>query len=55
MRSDLFSFNLELMSLFTEYFKIVLDRFRSSLLHFGYTGGILSVVACPEPQLYYSN
>ena len=56
MRSVLFNFNFELMLLFTEYFKIVLERFRSSLLHYRYTGGILTVVrACPETQLDYSN
>jgi hypothetical protein len=54
MRSVLFNFNFELMLLFTGYFKIVLDRFRSSLLHYRYmyTGGILTVVrARPETQL----
>jgi hypothetical protein len=56
MRSVLFNFNFELMLLFTEYFKIVLERFRSSLLHYRYTGGILTVArACPETQLDYSN
>jgi hypothetical protein len=46
------------MLLFTEYFKIVLERFRSSLLHYRYMymDGILTVVrACPETQLDYSN
>jgi hypothetical protein len=52
MRSVLFNFNFELMLLFTEYFKIVLEQFRSSR----YTCGILTVVrACPETQLDYSN
>jgi hypothetical protein len=52
MRSVLFSFNFELMLLFNEYFKIVLERFRSSLLHYRY----MDVVrACPETQLDYSN
>ena len=56
MRSVLFNFNFELMLLFTEYFKIVLELFRSSLLHYRYTGGILTVErACPETQLDYSN
>jgi hypothetical protein len=56
MRSVLFNFNFELMLLFTEYFKIVLERFRSSLLHYRYMDGILTVVrACPETQLDYSN
>jgi hypothetical protein len=56
MRSVLFNFNFELMLLFTEYFKIVLERFRSSLLHYRYMDGILSVVrACSETQLDYSN
>jgi hypothetical protein len=59
MRSVLFNFNFELnylMLLFSEYFKIVLERFCSSLLHYRYTGGILTVVrACPETQLDYSN
>jgi hypothetical protein len=43
-KSVLFNFNFELMLLFTEYFKIVLERFRSSRLHYRYTGGILTVV-----------
>ena len=56
MRSVLLNFNFELMLLFTVYFEIVLERFRSSLLHYRYTGGILTVVrACPETQLDYSN
>jgi hypothetical protein len=56
MRSVLLNFNFELMLLFTEYFKIVLERFRSSLLHYRYMGGILTVVRpCPETQLDYSN
>jgi hypothetical protein len=56
MRSVLFKFNFELMMLFTEYFKIALERFRSSLLYYRYTGAILTVVrACPETQLDYSN
>jgi hypothetical protein len=56
MRSVLFNFNFELMLLFTEYIKIVLERFRSSLLHYRYMGGILTVVrACPKTQLDYSN
>jgi hypothetical protein len=42
--------------LFTEYFKIVQERFRYFLLHYRYTGGILTVVrACPETQLDYFN
>jgi hypothetical protein len=50
------NFNFELMLLFTEYFEIVVERFRSSLLRYRYTGGILTVVrACPETQLDYSN
>jgi hypothetical protein len=40
MRSVLFNFNFELMLLFTEYFKIVLERFRSSLLHYRYTRAV---------------
>jgi hypothetical protein len=56
MMSVLFNFSFELMLLFTEYFKIVLERFRSSLLHYRYMDGILTVVrACPETQLDYSN
>jgi hypothetical protein len=56
MRSVLFNFNFELMILFTEYFRIVVERFRSSLLHYRYTGSIQTVVrACPETQLDYSN
>jgi hypothetical protein len=56
MRSVLFNFNFELMLLFTECFKIVLERFRSSLLHSRYMDGVLTVVrACPETQLDYSN
>jgi hypothetical protein len=56
MRSVLINFNFELMLLFTEYFKIVLERFRSSLLHYRYMDGILTVVrACLETQLDYSN
>jgi hypothetical protein len=52
----LFNFKFELMLLFTEYFKIVLERFRSSLLHYRYMDGILTVVrACPETTLDYSN
>jgi hypothetical protein len=56
MRSVLLNFNFESMLLFTEYFKIVLERFRSSLLQYRYMDGILTVVrACPETQLDYSN
>ena len=56
MRSVLLNFNFELMLLFTVFLKIVLERFRSSLLHYRYMGGILTVVrACPETQLDYSN
>jgi hypothetical protein len=56
MMSVLFKFNFEMMLLFTEYFRIVLERFCSSLLHYRYTGGILTVVrACPETQVDYSN
>jgi hypothetical protein len=56
MRSVLFNFNFELMLLFIEYFKIILKRFRSSLLHYRYMDGILTVVrACPETRLDYSN
>jgi hypothetical protein len=52
IRSVLFNFNFELMLLFTEYFKIVLERFHSNLLHYRYMHGILTVVrACPETQL----
>jgi hypothetical protein len=55
-RSVSFNFKFELMLLFTEYFKIVLERFRSSLLHYTYMDGILTVVrACTETQLDYSN
>jgi hypothetical protein len=36
MRSVLFNFNFELMLLFTEYFKIDLEQFRASLLHYRY-------------------
>jgi hypothetical protein len=48
MRSVLFNFNFELILLFTECFKIVLERFRSRLLHCRYTGGILTY---PETQI----
>jgi hypothetical protein len=52
----LFNLSFELMLLFTECFEIVLERFRSSLLHYRYTGGIVTVVrVCPETQLDYSN
>jgi hypothetical protein len=52
----LLNFNFELMMLFTEYFRIVLERFPSSLLHYRYMGGIVTVLrACPETQLDYSN
>jgi hypothetical protein len=47
-----FNSNFELMLLFIEYFKIVLERFRFSLLH----RRCMTVVrACPETQLDYSN
>jgi hypothetical protein len=56
MRSVLFNFNFELMLLFTEYFEIVVERFRSSLLHYRYMDSILTVVrASPETQLDYFN
>jgi hypothetical protein len=56
MKSVLFNFDFELMLLFTEYFRIFQERFRSSLLHYWYMDGILTVArACPETQLDYSN
>jgi hypothetical protein len=58
LRSVLFNFNFELMLLFTECCKIVLERFRSSLLHYRDMDDILTVTvvrAYPETQLDYSN
>ncbi|XP_056002975.1 uncharacterized protein LOC130049433 [Ostrea edulis] len=56
MRLVVYKFNFKCTRLFFDKFKIVLERFRNFLLHYGYMGGILTVVrACPETQLDYSN
>jgi hypothetical protein len=51
MGSVLFNFNFELMLLFIGDFKIVLERFFSSLLHYRYMDSIQTVV---RAQLDYS-